>query len=78
MDSLCTPQFPIPDCRTPGHPMASLPLKLPQASSDQLDALAARMGCSRSALGRALLLHGLQTLAAASEKARPPLAVVVD
>ena len=58
--------------------MASLPLKLPQASSDQLEALATRMGCSRSALGRARLLQGLQTLTAASERATPPLAVVVS
>ena len=63
--------FLIPDCRRPGEPMAALPLKLPQAAAAQLQATAERLGCSRTALGRALLLQGLALLQApASEVAQ--------
>jgi hypothetical protein len=44
--------------------MAALPLKLPQAAAVQLQATAERLGCSRTALGRALLLQGLAQLQA--------------
>lgn len=56
--------FLIPDCRRPGEPMAALPLKLPQAAAVQLQATAERLGCSRTALARALLLNGLAQLQA--------------
>ena len=56
--------FLIPDCRRPGEPMAALPLKLPQAAAAQLQITAERLGCSRTALGRALLLQGLALLQA--------------
>lgn len=63
--------FLIPDCRRPGEPMAALPLKLPQAAAVQLQATAERLGCSRTALARALLLNGLAQLQApASEVAQ--------
>ena len=63
--------FVIADCRRPGEPMAALPLKLPQAAAVQLQATAERMGCSRTALARALLLNGLAQLQApASEVAQ--------
>lgn len=62
--------FLIPDCRRPGAPMAALPLKLPQLQAAQLQAAAERLGCSRTALGRALLIAGLAQLQAnASEVA---------
>ena len=44
--------------------MAALPLKLPQAAAVQLQSTAERLGCSRTALGRALLLQGLALLQA--------------
>jgi hypothetical protein len=51
--------------------MAALPLKLPQTAAAQLQATAERLGCSRTALGRALLLQGLAQLQApASEVAQ--------
>ena len=40
------------DYRTPGRPLEALPVKIP----------ADRLGCSRSALGRALLLQALDQL----------------
>lgn len=50
--------------------MAALPLKLPQLQAAQLQAAAERLGCSRTALGRALLIAGLAQLQAnASEVA---------
>ena len=54
--------FTIPDFRCPGEPMAALPLKLPAAAVTRLQATAERLGTSRSALGRALLLEGLERL----------------
>ena len=42
--------------------MAALPLKLPAAAVTRLQATAERLGTSRSALGRALLLEGLERL----------------
>lgn len=61
--------FLIPDCRRPGEPMAALPLKLPQAAALQLQAAAEQLGCSRTALGRALLLQGLAQLPQATATA---------
>jgi hypothetical protein len=51
--------FVIADCRRPGAAMASIPLKLPAAEAAQLQAEAKRLGTSRTALGRHLLLQGL-------------------
>ena len=39
--------------------MANVPLKLPAAEASQLQAEAERLGTSRTALGRHLLLQGL-------------------
>jgi hypothetical protein len=61
--------FLIPDCRRPGEPMLALPLKLPQRQHAQLQAAAVRMGTSRTALGRALLLAGLAQLPQANTTA---------
>ena len=58
--------FLIPDCRRPGEPMLPLPLKLPQLATAQLQAAADRMGTSRTALARALLLAGLEQLTQAT------------
>ena len=54
--------FVVPDTRTPGLPMAALPLKLPAPAVAQLQQQADRLGCSRSALARALLLQALADL----------------
>jgi hypothetical protein len=54
--------FVVPDLRTPGEAMASLPLKLPPSAMADLQKQAERLRCSRSALGRALLMRGLQQL----------------
>ena len=54
--------FVVPDMRTPGEAMASLPLKLPPSAMADLQKQAERLCCSRSALGRALLVRGLQQL----------------
>jgi hypothetical protein len=51
--------FVIADCRRPGAAMANIPLKLPAAEVAQLQAEAERLGTSRTALGRHLLLQGL-------------------
>lgn len=51
--------FVIADCRRPGAAMASVPLKLPSAEVAQLQAETERLGTSRTALGRHLLLQGL-------------------
>jgi hypothetical protein len=44
--------------------MGTMPLKLPPAALAQLQAQADRLGCSRTALARTLLLQGLAQLAA--------------
>jgi hypothetical protein len=54
--------FLIPDCRRPGQAMAPVPLKLPTEAAAQLQAAADRLGTSRTALGRALVLEGLERL----------------
>ncbi|MFM7641424.1 MAG: hypothetical protein ACKO45_07720 [Cyanobium sp.] len=43
--------------------MASLPIKVPADALPRLQAQADRLKCNRSALGRALLLQGLEQLA---------------
>jgi hypothetical protein len=42
--------------------MAPVPLKLPTEAAAQLQAAADRLGTSRTALGRALVLEGLERL----------------
>lgn len=44
--------------------MTAVPLKLPQAAAAKLQAAADRLGTSRTALARALLLRGLAALQA--------------
>ena len=46
--------------------MLALPLKLPQLATAQLQAAADRLGTSRTALARALLLAGLEQLTQAT------------
>ncbi|MEB3334477.1 MAG: hypothetical protein VKP70_05785 [Cyanobacteriota bacterium] len=52
----------IADLRHPGEPMATLPLRLPTEVLPRLQAQADRLKCNRTALGRALLLQGLEEL----------------
>ena len=60
-----TPQpFVVPDLRDPASPMASLPLKLPTATLEALQDRAAALHCNRGALARALVIRGLDELAA--------------
>ena len=56
--------FVVPDCRRPGQPMATLPVKVPPVALEQLQAMADRLGCNRTALARTLLLQGLAQLQA--------------
>jgi hypothetical protein len=84
MDSLSDDRFQLTDYRRPGLPMTPLALKLPQEATEQLGEIAKRWGCTRTAVGRALLLRGLAEMvsATASSEAgaakRTPLQVVVD
>jgi hypothetical protein len=48
--------------------MATLPLKLPADAVPRLQAQADRLRCNRTALGRALLLRGLEQLEEATAK----------
>jgi hypothetical protein len=52
------------DHRCPDQPMAPFSVKVPAAVPAQLQAQAARLGCCRTALGRALQLQGLAQLEA--------------
>ena len=52
----------IADLRRPGERMASFPLKLPTEVLPRLQAQADRLRCNRTALGRALLLQGLERM----------------
>jgi hypothetical protein len=54
--------FVVPDFRSGDGVMTPLPLKLPAFAIDQLRRHADAMGCTRSALARALLVRGLQGL----------------
>jgi hypothetical protein len=54
--------FVIADCRRPGQAMANIPLRLPASEAAQLQAAAERLGTTRTALGRHLLLQGLAHL----------------
>lgn len=61
--------FVVPDYRRPDEPMQAIGLKLPPDAVAELQAQAKRFGCSRGALGRALMVRGLQQLSQASEVA---------
>ncbi len=54
--------FLIPDCRRPGHVMSAVPLKLPAEAAAELQAAADQLGTSRTALGRTLVIEGLERL----------------
>ena len=54
--------FVVPDLRSPGQPMGSLPIKIPAVVLADLQAQADRLGCNRGALARTLLVRGLQQL----------------
>lgn len=54
--------FTVPDLRRPGQAMGAVPVKLPADAIASLQAQADRLGCSRSALARALLVRGLAEL----------------
>jgi hypothetical protein len=56
----------VPDMRTPGQKMATVPVKLPQPLAETLQRRAGLLGCSRGALGRALIAQGLEQLEAAA------------
>jgi hypothetical protein len=49
--------------------MSAVPLKLPAEAAAQLQAAADRLGTSRTALGRALLMQGLAQLEAGTTRA---------
>ncbi|MEY3463978.1 MAG: hypothetical protein RLZZ468_1756 [Cyanobacteriota bacterium] len=52
----------VPDTRRPGALLPPLSLRLPAALVADLDGQAARLGCSRAALSRALLSRGVAQL----------------
>jgi hypothetical protein len=55
----------VPDTRRPGALLPPLSLRLPPALVADLDGQAARLGCSRAALSRALLAQASAQLAEA-------------
>jgi hypothetical protein len=61
--------FVVPDHRRPGQAMAPLPLKVPAEALAQLQAQADRLGISRTALGRTLLMQRLAELEAGTTRA---------
>lgn len=56
------PPLIVPDTRRPGALLPPLSLRLPPALVADLDGQAARLGCSRAALSRALLSRGVEQL----------------
>lgn len=60
------PTLLIPDLRSPHAAMASLPVKLPASLLARLRDQADRLGCSRGALARTLIVRGLEQLEAAT------------
>ena len=52
----------IHDLRDPWLPMGTMSLKIPTAAIDELQVIADRQRCSRSALARTLLMNGLVKL----------------
>lgn len=59
----------VPDLRTPGQPMATLPVKIPAACFEALQWRAERLNTSRGALARMLLVQGLERLETAAAAA---------
>lgn len=59
------PPLVVPDTRRPGALLPPLTLRLPPALVADLNDQAARLGCSRAALSRALLAQGSAQLAEA-------------
>ena len=64
MEPTTTP-FVLRDLRRPGEPLTALPLKVPAATADTLQALADRLGCARGTLARDLLARAVAELQAA-------------
>lgn len=60
------PPLVVPDYRHPGRTMVSVPIKLPEHLAEALQHRAERLGCSRGALGRALIGRGLADLETAA------------
>ena len=56
------PPLIVPDTRRPGALMPPISLRLPPAVVADLEGQAARLGCSRAALTRALLAQGVAQL----------------
>jgi predicted ArsR family transcriptional regulator len=52
----------LPDLRRPGQPMASIPMKLPEMYAVALQDYADRLGVSRSAAARHLMVTTLDEL----------------
>ena len=63
------PPLIVPDTRRPGALLPPLPLRLEPAVIVELDGQAARLGCSRVALIRALLAQGVAQLREADRTA---------
>lgn len=60
------PALIVPDLRTPGQPMATLPVKIPAECFEVLRSRAERLNTSRGALARMLLVQGLERLETAA------------
>jgi hypothetical protein len=58
----CLPPLIVPDTRRPGALTSPQTLRLEPAVMAELDGQAARLGCSRAALSRALLAQGVAQL----------------
>jgi hypothetical protein len=56
------PPFEIADLRRPGSPMVALAVKLPPDMLEALRGCANGLGCSHTALARALIVRGLGDL----------------
>jgi hypothetical protein len=54
----------LPDLRRPGQPMTGIPVKIPSDYADTLQEHADRIGASRGALARHLVVSALQELEA--------------
>lgn len=63
-------RFPLPDLRDPGQPMQPLAVKLPACTIARLDRTAEALRTTRTALGRALIVHGLAELEQATTTAQ--------
>ena len=57
-----TQTFVVPDTRRPGALLPLMSLRMPPGLVADLDGHAARLGCSRAALSRALLVQGVAQL----------------